>query len=163
MAINVVPWKIGDTIYEQFTHIRRGQMKNGVACTKGEILTKDSNGYLVKITASSGVAQLANGAFQAMESASAGSTQAASPTVQCMVSPSFIIMKAPANLVEGARVEVAAATSTPDPDKVKAAANAAPTAGFLGTVLEILSKDTNENVKLKTEDDDLIVVKMGVS
>ena len=164
---NVNPYEPGDDIFEQYGLTKTHKVKTGVEIIKGEVYTKDNNGYLIVPVVASNIAGLLHGIFQAKDSVPAKTFTGAenAPTVQCLVKGSWIILKAPANIVEGARVKIATtAATTGDFDKVEGQSSSS--ANFpldtLGTVYQILTVDADENPKLKTAADDLVVVQTGV-
>lgn len=162
---NVNPYEPGDDIFQQYDLTRSLRVASAVEITKGELYTLNNDGRLIAVTAASGaIATTTKGLFQAKDSVPAKTYTDAddAPTVQCLVNGAWIILKAPANIVEGDRVSVAVGTGTTiDPDKVEKAASSS-YLDYLGVVFQILTVDASENPKIKTADDDLIVVQRGL-
>ena len=162
---NTNPYEPGDDIYQQYDLTRTMRAASGVAITKGNLYTLNADGRLIALTASSGaIASTTKGLFQAKTSVDAVTYTDAdnAPEVQCLINGEFIVMKAPANIVEGDRVAVGVGTGTTiTPDKVEVATSSS-YLDYLGTVFQILTVDTDENKKLKTAVDDLIVIQRGL-
>lgn len=153
----------GDDIYEQAGWTKTYPLDSGVAAVKGVLMTMNADGHLVALAGSGAALSGRRGLFQpkADRAAETYTANADAPTVQCLIPPSMIIMKAPANVVAGDRVQVAVASGTADGDKVEIA-NAVETIDFLGRVHEIYTRNSDGTFKLKTADDDLIIVHTGV-
>lgn len=158
---NSNPYKPGDDVYPKYNVTTTEKIKSGVSITKGEVYTLDSNGYLVALTAASGTANInnLNGVFQAKDTVAAPSSgdSDGKRSVQVLRKRSRIAMYAPANVTRGDTVAVAAASGTPDPDKVLIQASSNPA---IGEVFDILTVDSDANKKLKTADNDVILVEL---
>ena len=167
MAPILTPQEPGDEIYQQYAVIRTLPLKTGVNAVKGEFMAIDGNGYLDDLAASGSAVTSATSLAQPMDNVAAVTYSAGTspPTVQCLVAPSWVIVYAPANIVVGNRVAIVAASGTADPDKVAnvAGIDSGIPDGYLGRVHEILGYDaTSEDQKLKTADNDKIVVQLGI-
>ena len=162
---NANPYKPGDDIYEQYSLTRTQKVATGVAITKGHLYTKNATGFLIALTASSGaIAAATRGLFQAKVNVAAVTyTEVVNaPSVQCLIKGSFMIFKAPATVVEGDKVNVSVSgTTTVTPDTIEVN-NAVPGIDFVGTVHQLLTVDSDEEPKLVTEANDLVIVQSGV-
>ena len=162
---NVNPYEPGDDIFQQFDLTRTHKVATGVAITKGHLYTKNATGFLIALTASSAaIASTTKGMFQAKDTVPAKTYTAAddAPYVQCLVKGSWMILKTLAGIVEGDKVKVNVGTGTTiTPDKVEVS-NAVPGIPYMGTVYQILTVDSDENSKLVTVDNDLVVIQTGV-
>ena len=158
---NINPYQPGDDIFQQYDLTRTQPIKSGVLVTKGELYTKDDSGYIVKLTAASDSIDNFKGFFQAKDTFLAETGESDGDRVaQFLVVGSWMVLKAPADVVEGERVKVAAAGAVVDPDKIAVADTI--DFNFIGKVYQILTVDTDENRQLKTADDNLVVVQTGV-
>lgn len=155
---NRAPLGIGDVAYDQHSTTKTNVVKNAVAITKGYVYTPDGEGRLIVPVSTTSVADLTKGVFQARESMAAPSAED-TDSVQCLVPKSRIILKADANLVPGQEVELKSATSTTTQDKCMAAASPR-TKGFLGRIFEIYTKGTDDAIKQKTADNDLVIIEL---
>ena len=162
---NVNPYKPGDDIFEQYSLTRTQKVATGVAITKGHLYTKNATGFLIAITASSAaIVAATKGMFQAKVGVAAKTYTNAvdAPKVQCLIKGSWMILKAPANVIEGDKVNISIGTGTTVvPDKVEVS-NVVPGIDFIGVVHQLLTLDSDEEPKLVTENDDLVVVQSGV-
>lgn len=158
---NANPYEAGDDIFQQFDLTRTKPIKAGTSIVKGAVYTTDDDGYIVAATATGGVANLTKGIFQAKTTLAAVAGESdGDRTVQFLVAGAFMIFKAPADIVEGQTVGLAATLTTVDPDKVEA--NAAVNLGSLGRVYQILTVDSDEEAIIKTVNDNLVIVQTGV-
>lgn len=155
---NQVPLNIGSVPYPQYSFVRTDVIKISVAITKGNIYTLDAEGRLIVPVSTSSVADLTKGAFQALADVTAPAAED-TDKVQGMIGGSYIVLKAPANLVVGQEVELGSSSSTTDQDKCKASASPR-TKGFLGRIKEIYTKGTDGAIKQKTADDDLVIIEL---
>lgn len=154
----------GDDIYEQYGLTQKFELASTQAAKKGELLTMNADGRLVSMTAASGAINNLQGIFQPKADVAAQTVASGGkfPTVECLMRGAFMLFKAPVNAVPGERVKISTpANATVDPDKVELS-NAVPTIDVLGTIYEIYTKTTTGGKKLKTADDDLVVVQTGV-
>lgn len=162
---NENPKKPGDDVFPQYSITRTLRAASAVEITKGNLYTLNSDGRLIALTASSGaIASTTKGLFQAKTSVAAVTYTDAdkAPEVQCLVNGSWILMKAPANIVEGDRVAVAVGTGTSiTPDKVEVATSSS-FLDYLGTVHSIYTVDDNTTPKIKTAADDLVIIQRGL-
>jgi hypothetical protein len=155
---NETPLGIGSIPYPQYSFVRTDVIKQSVAITKGLIYTPDAEGRLIVPVSTSGIADLTNGVFQPLADVTAPAAED-TDKVQGMIGGSYIILKAPANLVVGEEVELGSSGSTTDQDKCKLAVHPH-TEGFLGRIKEIYTKGTDGAIKQKTADDDLVVIEV---
>ena len=139
---------IGDVPYTHHAYIVTRKIKAAVDISKGAWYTSTTNGYVDVLSATSGVVNLAGGAFQAMSKSNAVTGEVSgSRSCQFLVKRSRVIVKGTADLVQGASVEIVASGSTVTPDKVQALTTSG---SKLGQIFRIRGN------KLKTVDNDLI-------
>lgn len=159
-------------------------LKQDVQVEQGSFYTLDANGYLIVPTAAGGIAQCQRGVWQCTRdwtnsSFPRGQKAASSDTADGQRRDlfygltSFVVAKAKANIVPGQLVDVDATTTTVGNDAVKPNTTRVPNAGTLGVCLDILklSKDSQDSGvnyddrtrPLKTADDDIVLVRLGVS
>ena len=161
--VNINPRKAGDSIYEQYTVVRTFQLASTVAAVKGNCYTVNAEGRLVALTAVAGLVDVSKGLFQAAaDRAAATYTEGNGPTVQCFVTPAWILLKGAADLVEGTRVAISAALAVVTPDTVMALPSTGTINNLVGKLHQILTLDDTENPKSKTAAGDLVVVQLGV-
>ena len=163
---NINPYEAGDDIFQQEGLTRSHKVAANLAIVKGNIYTKNAAGFLVAPSATGSVAALNRGVFQAKTAHSANAT-AGGAFVQCLNKSAWMILKAPAGIVEGNRVGLATPTATTiDADTCKAVTDY--DAGFLGTVYQILTVNDVTDVSAPDERKDvtlagdLVVVQTGV-
>ena len=158
----LVPYVPGDVVYPQFDLRQTMPISAALNIVKGHVYKVNSTGYIIVVTASSGIVDLTSGLFQAAVDSTAVTGEAAGDRrVQFIVPPSFMVMYAIAGLEPGNRVQLDATTTVVDPDKVKAAASNPWNVGTFGRIYRILAKDANEVTKLVTENNDLVVIRVG--
>lgn len=144
--VNVQP---GQDAYERYNVTQTLPIKGAVDVDMGHIYTVDADGYLIKLTATSGAINNANSFYQAKAS-SVGKTGEADGDrkVQVLSPRSRIALLLPADLTIGDDVEVSSDTSTVSANKVKILGSS----GIkLGKIFEILSgnrKSVDEEVGL---------------
>ena len=163
--VRINPRSVGDDIYEQYTLKKTYELATDVTGVKGNLYTFGAGGRLFNLSGQAGAVTLASGVVQAtadvpLESYTSGS----GPTVQCHVGGSWVILKAAAaNMTPQMRVVVSGTGTTVQPQHVAQLGTTTAIAYVLGTIHEILAVDSNENSKLVTAVDDLVVVQLGVS
>ena len=159
MSLN--PKEPGEVFYPQYTVVKTMPIKGQTRIQKGYLYTADGDGYLV----APGNDGFLNGIFQAQRDvpASAAGTADGADRVDCLCIRSRIGIKGTANLVASMRVRYDAATGKV---AVFAIAGASPTKeetlGIVGSIYEIYTKTSLRAEKLKTADNDVVVVDLGV-
>ena len=128
----------GDVGFTQYLVVTTKQIKNAVSVTKGRFYTVNDDGYVIALTASSGIVDNAgNGLFQAMTSSAAVTGESSGDrSCQFMVMRSRCIVKCDADLVPGQDVEIKAAAAVVTPDRVQARTA---TGKRLGTIYKIFA------------------------
>ena len=149
--INASP---GDVQYANYAVIDTIPIKAAVNIEKGNCYTIDGEGFLLALTGASGALTNLNGIFQAMAKTNSISGEVSgSRRVQCLQKRSRVVLKAPANITKGDTVSIDVSGTTVTANKVQAA-----TTHIIGTVFEIIAITTSRIPKVKTENDDLILV-----
>jgi len=157
---NTTPLGIGDVSYPNHIVVKTKIIKNALAITKGNIYTPDSSGRLIVPVSTSGVADLTNGLFQAMDDAPAPTAED-TDSVQCLSAKSRIIMKANSGLVVGSEVELKSSGSTTTADTVMVAVQPK-TKGYIGRIVEIYTESGGAQ-KTVTGSNDLVIVETGAA
>ena len=139
---------VGDMQYSQYAVIDTIPIKSGVSISKGSCYTIDADGELIALTGASGALSNLNGIFQAMTTPKSTDTR-----VQCLQKRSRILLKAPADVTKGDSVSIAVTTNVVTADKVQIA-----TTNIIGTVFEITAITDARIPKVKTADNDLVLV-----
>lgn len=128
-----------------------------VPVSKGNVYVSDDNGRLINPPTALSVVDLSAGIMQAIETTVIGD---GNEFVQVVTPPGRIILLAPAGLKKNDRVDLAALDAdNADQDKV---VEATEETAYLGRIFEIETKNTDGSVKLVTEEDDKVVIDLGV-
>lgn len=158
---NLTPLQLGDTPYPNRCGVIPKFITLGLAVTKGLIYTSDVNGRIIVPISTLGVADLTLGAFQAMDTYPAPTTND-TDTGQFLVPASRVLIKSPAGLVVGQEVELSSSGSVTTQDTCMIAVQPK-TKGYLGRIVEIYTKNTNGTIKEITAANDLVVIVLGAA
>ena len=157
----LTPHQPGDAYYPQFDVRRSMPINAGVSIVKGNIYTADSQGNIVAVTGSGGVAFLGDGLFQAtVDLAAVTGESDGDRNVQFITPASYMILKADASLTVGNRVDLKIVGAVVTADRVQGAPLIY-SRGSIGRIFRILSVDGKELQKQVTAANDLVVVRTG--
>ena len=148
---NPVP---GDIQYAQFAIVTTVPIKESVNIEKGSCFTIDPDGYLVDLVGASDALTNLNGIFQAMASSvSVSGESSGDRRVQVLNKRSRILIKAPADVTKGDSVTIAVTGTAVTADKIEVSA-----ANIIGTVFEVAAITSDRRPKVKTANNDLVLV-----